>query len=147
MDTLEALRDIHLPDSFTRFPLGWGVLMFLFLLIFFLFAWPLWRHFYHQTKKYYALEKIKKIKERNVASLCLISEILRRICLVKHKDSVSLFGKQWRDFLCAHSHYTIDNNDLTLLANAPYVKKNLLVDAKSFEQIKNFAKAFVEDNL
>ncbi len=147
MDDLPELRDIHLPDPIGLFPLGAGF----WSLIFFLFAAALLffigRHYYLKSKKHYAIEFIKNIKKQDIDGVRQISEMLRRICKIKHKKAVALYNKQWADFLNKNSSVKLSNDVLNVLINAPYAPSQTPVSKTCFAQIKDFALSWVETNL
>jgi len=111
------------------------------------FLAPTFRKLYLKSKKRYALKILNSINQKDVAALCKISEILRRTCLIKHKDAVTLSGADWAIFLNKHSHTKIEKSLLSLLVDAPYMPESKQITADDFDKIKNFALSFVEDNL
>ena len=147
MDGLEGLRDIHLPEGFTRFPLGWGVWLFFALILFAFVLSPFFIKLYRKSRKRYALKILSAVDQKDAEALCKISETLRRICLIKHKNAVALSGENWAAFLTKYAHIKIKKELLNLLINAPYMPQNKDIDAADFEQIKNFALSFAKDNL
>ena len=103
---LSGLRDIHLPDIPSLWPLPtvfWIVLFSVVLTGGGL--WALWKYAHRITAKKYANHEVDSLTERfsgnnyKIASeICLL---LRRIALMKFKrEDVSLLsGKAWRQFL------------------------------------------------
>ena len=146
-DNLAELKDIHLPDDIWMFPLGWAsvtffVLMFC-LLIFSPFLYKLWR----QNKKRYALKMLENIKTKDVSGVARISELLRRICILKYPDAVALFGDKWLSFLKKHNKSALSKSQKNLLCQAPYMPQDKAVLNEDFDAIKAFAHSFLEDNL
>ncbi|MBR2300017.1 MAG: DUF4381 domain-containing protein [Alphaproteobacteria bacterium] len=147
MDDLPELRDIHLPQEITRFPLGYGVICFLVITALLVLFSPYLKHLYFKSKKRYALNLIKTLQHENMADVCKISEILRRVCKVKYKKAVSLYGKEWADFLQKKTFHKISKKQIDLLVNAPYAPLSSNIEKKDFEALKNFARLWVEENL
>lgn len=147
MDDLPELRDIHLPEEITRFPLGYGVICFFVILALLVLILPYLRHLYLKSRKYYALNLIKAINKADMEGVCKISEVLRRVCKVKHKKAVSLYGKDWAEFLQKKTSHQIAKKQMDLLINAPYAPSVANVQEKDFEALKSFALLFVEENL
>ena len=146
-DNLAELKDIHLPDDIWMFPLGWAsvtffVLMFC-LLIFSPFLYKLWR----QNKKRYALKMLENIKTKDLTGVARISELLRRICILKYPDAVALFGDKWLSFLKKHNKSALSKSQEDFLLYAPYMPQNKEIYYEDFDAIKAFAHSFLEDNL
>ena len=103
---LSGLRDIHLPEIPSLWPLPavfWITLFLIFSGAFVIFR--LWKFAHRITAKKYANNEVKSITVRfsgnsyKIASeICLL---LRRIALMKYKreDVSGLSGKAWRRFL------------------------------------------------
>lgn len=147
MNDLPLLRDIHLPPAITKFPLGYG---FLFLLAFFVVCvalTPYFRHLYLKSKKQYTLRLLQNLKQENLGDVCKISEILKRVCKIKHKKAVAFYGDKWADFLKSTTSYKISPELLNVLINAPYAPCDLSIKKTDFEDIKSFARQWVEENL
>lgn len=147
MDNLPLLRDIHLPGPVPRFPLGYGVIIFLALLAAVVLLSPYLRKLYLKSKKRYALILLKNMNESNIQNLCAISELLRRICKLKYKSAVALYGHDWAAFLNEKSSLKLPEKLMRLLIDAPYAPKNIQISKSDFEAIQNFAASFVETNL
>lgn len=147
MDNLPLLKDIHLPPEKWIFPLGYGSLIAVLGLITALVLFRYARKAYRRGKKYYALSLIRSNRENTVAAASQISELLRRICLYKYKNAVSLFGKDWIMFLNAHSKRKISGNAARLLIYAPYLPKDGRYAAEDFEKLRRFAADWIGENL
>lgn len=147
MDDLPELRDIHLPDPIGLFPLGFGFISLLVCLVLGLVFFFVFRHYYLKSKKHYALEFIKKIEDKNIEGVRQISEMLRRICKIKHKKAVALYNKQWADFLNKNTTSKLPSDVLQILIDAPYAPSLTPVSDAHFTQIKEFALNWVEANL
>lgn len=108
-DPLAQLRDIHLPEPVSWWPLapGWYVLMLLILLILMIITYRVYKRHVNGLAKNKALELLKTYKdhydkERNaqVAS-ARVSELLRRVALVYYPRAqvAGLHGDDWVEFL------------------------------------------------
>ena len=93
MDDLPELRDIHLPEPIGLFPLGYGFISSICILVFAALVFFFWRKAYLKSKKHYALQAIKNLNDATIDSVCQISQMLRRICKIKHKKAVALYEK------------------------------------------------------
>lgn len=147
MDNLPELRDIHLPQNISLFPLGYGAILFFVLLICLIIFLPYFRHLYLQSKKKYAFDFLNALTQKNMANVCQISELLRRICKIKHKKAVALFGEAWADFLGRTAKKKLPKYQMKILMNAPYAPAYNDVPEQDFNAIKDFAKDWVENNL
>lgn len=147
MNNLPELRDIHLPEEITLFPLGYGSLFFMVVFVCLIALTPYFRHLYLQSKKKYAFDYLAALTTQNMQSACKISELLRRICKIKHKKAVALFGPAWIDFLNRTSAIKLSDSQVKILANAPYAPATLDLSEEDFKALKDFAKKWVEANL
>ena len=108
-DALAQLKDIHLPEPITWWPLapGWYVVAFLFLLTVLGLTYLANKRHQNALAKNQALillntYKEQYEKERNAQrTSALISELLRRVALVYYPRAqvASLHGDAWVDFL------------------------------------------------
>ena len=108
MENLPEIKDIQLPDGVSVFPLayGWWVILagiiFLFILIK-LIVWGI-----KTSRKHYALKKLSQISvDSPVHAAVNMSELLRRICIVKYPQANSLYGNEWLQFLSEHTRNTL----------------------------------------
>ena len=147
MNNLPELRDIHLPEKISLFPLGYGAVFLMALLVCAVLLWPYFRHLYLQSKKKYAFDFLGALTQKNMASVCKISELLRRICKIKHKKAVALYGTDWADFLNQTAKQKLPKQQMTILINAPYALASSVLSDGDFSALKNFAKDWVESNL
>ncbi|MBO4643006.1 MAG: DUF4381 domain-containing protein [Alphaproteobacteria bacterium] len=103
---LSGLRDIHLPEipSVWPLPIAFWIMLFSVFLTVFVFRWG-WTYFHRITAKKYANREVesltKRFKGNNYKISSEICLLLRRIALMKFKrEDVSLLsGKAWRQFL------------------------------------------------
>ncbi len=108
-EPLAQLRDIHLPEPITWWPLapGWYVLIILLLLLMIAIAYGLYLRQRNARAKNKALDLLKTYKEhyekdRNAQmASARISELLRRVALVYYPRSqvASIHGEDWVVFL------------------------------------------------
>lgn len=146
-NNLPLLKDIHLPEDALIFPLGYGWLLLLALLLLSYWLFKLFKIIQSKSKKYYALHLLKAAKNNDVPSAIKISELLRRVCLYKYKDAVSLFGDEWIAFLNMHCKKKIAGNAAKLLIYAPYLPKNKVFDIADYEELKKYVKCWIGENL
>ena len=146
---LQNFNDIYVPDGVSAFPLayGWYVLFIALIAVVLAIKAIIWS--IKTSKKRYALNKIKNIKEENpVVAGAELSEIIRRVCCVKYDQATSLFGKEWANFLKKKTKAKISQNVLDLLIFAPFMDKNdKKYSSKDVVLLKEFCKQWVEDNL
>ncbi len=147
-NNLPELRDIHLPDEIAMFPhaYGWGVILLAAAGLFFVF-WLL-RKLHRRSKKKYALSVLAACPEEPVAGAAEISRLLRRICLLKHKEASALFGQEWVDFLNSRCRTKLSGKAAKLLADAPYIGKNSQIyGSEELNILKNFCRKWIGENL
>jgi len=131
------LRDIHLPDAISWWPLaiGWWLLP----LLLFVGGFAIY-HFlkYRQKNKKMAYRKIAldelsniksqfKTQQNCVELIRAISALLRRISLsyLPREDTASLTGEQWIKQLNTLTPQTVFTDEIaTLLEKAPYMKQS-----------------------
>lgn len=150
MDNLPELRDIHLPtEEIPIFPLayGWWMLPLLIIGMIVLFKLIIWIR--HTSARIYALKLLGAIQNRNdLNAVVKMSEILRRICVRKYPQAVSLFGDEWIDFLNSKSKHRLEKEAAELLKNAPFMQS----DSKSYDEnnrkkLWHFCRDWIGDNL
>ncbi len=131
------LRDIHLPEAISIWPLaiGWWILP-LFILLFTYIVYRLIKHKKHKESLAYrniSLLELKKIRTQYINNndsrtlLRDISTLLRRIALsyLPREDIASLTGEQWIKQLNDLSAQTFFNQELAeLLETGPYKAQN-----------------------
>lgn len=121
-DNLPELRDIHLPDGVSIFPLAYGWWAILVVLLAVILLYRIIRLLYIKSKKRYALHLLASVsKQKSLSSAASMSEILRRICVYKYPQATVLIGQQWIDFLNNHSKSKLDKKTAELLIEAPYL--------------------------
>lgn len=108
-DALSQLKDIHLPDPVTLWPLapGWYVVIALVLILIIWLAYLVNKWHFNALAKKQALNLLKMYKkqyeeDKNTQLLSArISELLRRVALVYYprQEVASLHGDAWLDFL------------------------------------------------
>ncbi len=148
-NNLPELRDIHLPNGVSIFPpaIGWWLVLLAIVATFFIYQ--LIKKAIKHSRKIYATKIINHQDTKNpvlFATTC--SEIIRRICQYKHREAVGLKGAEWQNFLKQNCSYKLDDKSMSLLINAPYIKKdNKEYTNKEVQQIKAFSIKFVGENL
>lgn len=150
MDNLPELRDIHIPtDGVSIFPLayGWWVILLLIILAFILIKSVIVLR--KASARLYARKLLLPLKDSYELSAAVkMSEILRRICVRKYPEAVSLFGNEWVEFLNRKSKHQLDEKSAELLKNAPFMHN--LPDGYTKEDLTllwNFCENWVGENL
>ena len=148
MNNLPEIKDIHIHDTVSMFPLayGWWVILLLVVLLFFIIKLVLF--IIKTSRKYYAFKELEKLDSlTEIEAIIGISNLLRRICSIKYKNATSLYGKDWIDFL------TKNNNSLSkeasdLLIYAPFMNKDTTnYNSTNIKELKSFCKKWIGDNL
>lgn len=149
MNNLPEIHDVYIPDGVSVFPLaiGWWIILGSIICFLVLFKFILWS--IKTSKKYYALNKLKKIEtEAPVEAAIKISELLRRICNVKFKNASVLYGDEWITFLNEHTNQKLPKEAAKLLVYAPFMDKNdKLYSSKTASELKEFCKNWIGANL
>jgi len=126
------LRDIHLPDPVSWWPLapGWWALMVLIVMVVLLIAYCIRRYRNHKISALYLakqeLERIKtdfNINQDKSNLVKELSELIRRlsISIFPREESAGLTGEAWLKFLDQYSAKNEFNNGIgRVLIEAPY---------------------------
>lgn len=148
-DNLPELRDIHLPDGVSVFPLAYGWWVIVLSIIGAIVLIKIILYLRRKSKKRYALKLINTIAEGNpVMAAKQSSEILRRICVLKYPKAATLYGQDWLDFLHLHCRKKLNEAEAGLLLNAPYMDENAKgYGAKEIKEIKQFCISWIGENL
>jgi hypothetical protein len=147
MDNLPLLRDIHLPPTEHVFLLGIGWLYILAAAAVLFVLYRMIRRIYRKSRKRFALGLLEKCTQNIPSSAAQISEILRRICLLKEKKSATFFGRKWIDFLNDHASEKLQGDAVNLLLDAPYMPETEVFDAQTYDTLRRFAKKWIGENL
>ncbi len=148
-DNLPELRDIHLPDGVSAFPPAYGwwiILATIIALVTLVYMISIIRR---KSKKLYALHLLQNIYCNNtIASAVEMSGLLRRICIFKYKEAITLSGTNWINFLNSKTKKPLADKTAELLLNAPYIPQN----SKGFAQsdviaLRQFCKNWIGENL
>lgn len=148
-NNLPELRDIHLPQGVSLFPIayGWWLVLALIILLILMIQFALYLRRYSKSR--YAVKLLQNISTLNaVYAAEQMSEILRRICVFKYKDATTLLGKDWLDFLNKHAKDELKGRPAELLINAPYIPQ----DSKTYntedaEILRDYCKKWIGENL
>lgn len=148
-DNLPELRDIHLPEGVSLFPIayGWWLVLAAIILIILMIQFALYLRRYSKSR--YAVKLLQNISAQNaVYAAEQMSEILRRICVLKYKNATTLLGKDWLNFLNAHCKNKLKGRPAELLINAPYIPQ----DSKNYspedaEALRDYCKEWIGENL
>lgn len=148
-DNLPELRDIHLPDGVSPFPLAWEWWLVLagIVLLFLLIQFILYLRRYSKAR--YALKLLEEISSENVVvSAKEMSEILRRICILKYKEAAVLFGNEWGEFLNQKTKKPLEKKAAELLINSPYIpEESQVYSMQDLENLREFCKKWIGENL
>lgn len=132
---LEDLRDIHLPEAISAWPLaiGWYCLMLIIVLSSVFLAWKLLKKFNKMRAKYAALKKLKALKHayENKMDAAYIAQqlsiLLHRVALAYYprKRVAGLMGEAWLNFLdedinVKQQATVFSSKEGRLLTTAPY---------------------------
>lgn len=149
MDNLPEIRDIHIPDGVSLFPIAYGWWVILACLIGIILLIKFIALAIRTSKRIYALKQLKNINtDTPVAAAIKISELLRRICHFKFKKASALYGDDWIKFLNEHTSHKISDDCAKLLIYAPFMN----IEDKSYsqqtaEELKTFCKHWIGANL
>ena len=148
-DNLPQLRDIHLPDGISLWPVAYGWWIMLSALIALILMIYGWKYIRRKSKKLYALRQLKKMeKNPDIDVAVATSELLRRVCIYKYPQAVGIIGKEWIDFLHSHSKAKLDKNCMQLLLDAPYMPKATTeFRAGEIQKLLEFCKHWIGENL
>ena len=147
-DNLPQLRDIHLPDGVSAWPpaYGWFVLTGALILTIILIRLALILR--RKSKKRYALRLLQNFPENNMRAAVEMSEILRRICVLKYKNAASLFGQNWIDFLNGKTKRPLKDKTARLLLDAPYTSSaSQTYTAEDIAALRTFCQNWIGENL
>ena len=124
-DNLPELRDIHIPQDLSSFPMGYGWWVIVLICILSWGAYKFIRLAIIKSKKRYALKLLNNNTSNNIKkSASAMSEVLRRICVYKYPEALVLSGNDWIEFLNKKAKSKLDNATAKLLVDAPYMPSN-----------------------
>jgi Tfp pilus assembly protein PilO len=135
-DPLAQLKDIHLPDPISWWPLapGWYVVIALVFLLALYLGYQVYKRHRDALAKKKALALLETYqqhyeKEHNVpATSAHISELLRRVALVyfPREEVASLHGEAWLQFLNQTGKDIDFNSVRNMLLDAPFRNDNTM---------------------
>lgn len=148
-DNLPELRDIHLPDGVSIFPLAYGWWVILVALIALWGGVKLFLFLRQKSKKLFAQRYLNKISLNNpVKAATQMSELLRRVCVSKYPEAVVLSGKDWMNFLIAKTSAKLAKKEADLLQNAPYMdEKSTDYTSQNASVVLAFCRKWIGENL
>lgn len=148
-NNLPELRDIHLPNGVSLFPVayGWWLILAAIILVILMTQFVFYLRRYSKSR--YAIKLLHNISLLNaVYAAEQMSEILRRICVLKYKDATTLMGKDWLNFLNEHAKEKLNGKPAELLINAPYIPQDSnTYSEKDAEKLREFCKQWIGGNL
>lgn len=126
------LRDIHLPDGVSWWPIapGWWLLLML-LMLFAAVIWALRINKARGRMRKHALAELEKVEtnfsqHQDAQQLASeLSTLLRRICISRYPrtDVAGLTGQAWLDFLNAQTN-SFETESADALLNGPFQKRS-----------------------
>lgn len=139
---LSQLKDIHLPNVITEWPIsfGWWILLIVILSVIIAGTYFGYQKRKKSAKKRAALalldHQYDQFKASNNSQVFLqqSNQILKRYCLDEYPDAVSLSGPAWTDFLIRHSHKTFFNAELANAISQGVYQAHCQFDAQGLYQ-------------
>lgn len=150
IDNLSGLRDIHLPESgVSLFPIANGWWIILLTLLGSGVAYYLGKKIWMTSARIYTRRILLSVKDDvELPAAVKMSEILRRACVRKYPDAVSLSGDEWIAFLNQKSKYNLEKNAAELLKNAPFMApESKIVRSGDMRNLWQFCYDWIGDNL
>jgi hypothetical protein len=136
---ISQLKDIHLPSAISEWPISFGWWALLTVIIVAVIAGI---YFRNQERKNSATKRAAltlldhqydQFKASNNAQVFLqqSNQILKRYCLDKYPQAVSLSGPAWTDFLIRHSHKTFFDTELATAISQGLYQEQCQFDAQA----------------
>lgn len=147
------LRDIHLPESISAWPLGPGWWLLIVALTLLVFAVTV-RWFWQRTALRRAAIAELKLLESSLARtrdehafLCGVSTLLRRVAIARfgRNAAASAEGETWLALLSTPS-LQLSTQSQSLLTEAPY-RKSADSDPRALREVNRFAHQFIQAGL
>lgn len=149
MDNLPEIRDIHIPEGVSFFPIayGWWVILVGIIGAFLLIKLVVIA--IRASKRLYALRKLKNIDCANpITAAIKMSELLRRVCHFKFREASALYGNEWISFLNDHTSHKLSEDEARLLVFAPFMSVNdSTYSSQTAIDLKAFCKYWLGANL
>ena len=103
------------------------------------------------SKRRYAFKELEEIStSRPVYAAVMISELLRRICILKYPEASSYYGEKWIDFLNQHTPSPLSPQAAKLLKFAPFMngsENSRTYVPQDAESLKDFCRKWIGENL
>lgn len=149
MNNLPEIKDLQIPDGVSVFPVAYGWWVVLSILIAGAVLFKIIRHRLQVSKRRYALKEVENIDIENpVAAAVYLSELLRRVCLLKYKEASTFSGEEWISFLNKHSSFPLGAKPAKLLSFAPFMnRKDMTYSAEDAKKLKQFCLKWIGENL
>ena len=143
---LSGLRDLHILDQPSFWPLATGWWIVLGTIVFALIVLAYARYLWQQKPSVYAIRKLHKIANNTLDDLDFLKEIshlLKRVAIVIHGRSLiaPLSDTTWQDFLLAQAD-DLTKKEAHLIAFAPYEQK--LTDPVDRTQLVHHCKLWIK---
>lgn len=148
-DNLPQLRDIHLPPDVSWWPIAYGWWLIVALIVLGVCLFYLIKYLRKKSKKLYAMHLLKNIQNDSaVLAISSMSEILRRICIYKYPQAVSLTGEEWAGFLLSKTKAVVSDKAKEILLNSPYMPKDAKgISSQDVEEVRHFCASWIGENL
>lgn len=149
MDNLPEIKDIHIPEDVSYFPLAYGWWVILASLLGVILLIRIIALGIRTSKRLYALKQLKKIDTENpIVAAIKFSDLLRRVCHFKFKEASTLYGEDWIRFLNEHTTHKISDDCAKLLIYAPFMDINEKTYTKqTAEELRLFCSSWIGANL
>lgn len=149
MNDLPEIKDLQIPDGVSVFPVAYGWWVVLSVLIAGLILFKIISHYLRVNKRRYALKEAENITIENpVSAAVLLSELLRRVCLLKYKEASAFSGEDWISFLNEHSSSPLGEKAAKLLSFAPFMNTDdMTYSTGDAENLKQFCLKWIGENL
>ncbi|OUS40734.1 hypothetical protein A9R00_04515 [Oleispira antarctica] len=139
---ISQLKDIHLPNAINDWPIsfGWWWLLTVIIMAIFIGCYAWYKEWKKSATKRAALtllnHQYEHFKENGNAQVFLqqSNQILKRFCLEKHPQAVSLSGPAWTNFLIRQSHKTFFDAELANAISQGIYQPHCQFDAQALHQ-------------
>lgn len=148
-NNLPELRDIHLPETVSVFPLAYGWWVVLLCAVAVVLSYFTIRNLLAKSKKRHALRLLNLINFSDIIpAAASMSEILRRICVYKYPEAAAMTPDNWVIFLNSHTRRKLSNKTAKLLAVAPYLPpQNKQYTKEDVKDLQTFCQRWIGENL
>lgn len=151
MNNLPEIRDIQIPDGVSFFPVAYGWWVILAAGVFAFMIIKIILKLRRISKRRYAFKELEEIStSRPVYAAVMISELLRRICILKYPGGKLILRGKMVDFLNQHTSSPLSSQAAKLLKFAPFMngsENNRTYVPQDAESLKDFCRKWIGENL